>query len=320
MGEKLNKVEADATVVSVNISAGRGGIKRPVQHIVLDGFGIVGDAHRGRWHRQVSILMQKSIRKFADCIGRTFSPGEFAENIIISELDAAQVAILDRFSIGTAEIEVTQIGKECHDDKCSVYQNVGRCIMSDDGIFCRVIKGGTVKPGDKATLRQYIFTIKIITVSDRTARGESEDISGPRIRNMLQKYFDDRRWHIEIKKSIVPDDEQMLHQELQTALQINTDVIITTGGTGIGQRDITPDVIEPMCRKKIPGIMEHIRTKYGAKNPNALLSRSIAGVAGKTIIFALPGSTKAVSEYMTEILKILEHTIFMIHEIDVHRH
>ena len=94
--------------------------------------------------------------------------------------------------------------------------------------------------------------------------------------------------------------------------------MITTGGTGIGPKDFTPDVIRPMLDKEIPGLMDHIRLKYGAEKPNALISRSIAGVMGNTLVFALPGSVKAVNEYMEEILKSFWHMIYMLHGIDSH--
>ena len=96
------------------------------------------------------------------------------------------------------------------------------------------------------------------------------------------------------------------------------DAVFTTGGTGIGPRDITPDVIETMADRLIPGIMEHIRIQFGAEKPNALLSRSIAAVMGQTLVYALPGSVRAVSEYMGEILKTFEHALLMIHGIDAH--
>ncbi len=81
---------------------------------------------------------------------------------------------------------------------------------------------------------------------------------------------------------------------------------------------MTPDVVSSMANRIIPGIMEHIRMKYGEKNPKALLSRSIVGLIGRSLVYTLPGSVKAVKEYMEEILKTLEHCIFMVRGIDVH--
>ncbi len=96
------------------------------------------------------------------------------------------------------------------------------------------------------------------------------------------------------------------------------DLIFTTGGTGIGKRDITPETIKPLIDKEITGIMELIRVKYGAIKHNALISRSIAGVIGNSLIYSLPGSQKAVEEYMTEIIPTLMHSIFMLHDVKAH--
>jgi len=94
--------------------------------------------------------------------------------------------------------------------------------------------------------------------------------------------------------------------------------MITTGGTGIGQRDITVETVKPLLDKEIPGIMEAIRIKYGSQKPNALLSRGVAGLMNNTLVYTLPGSVKAVNEYMTEILKTLEHLIYMREGLDAH--
>ena len=94
--------------------------------------------------------------------------------------------------------------------------------------------------------------------------------------------------------------------------------MITTGGTGIGPRDFTHDVVRRLLDKEIPGIMEFIRIKYGTDKPAALLSRSVAGVMGKSLIFTLPGSLKAVNEYMAEISTSLMHMIHMLHGLDSH--
>ena len=96
------------------------------------------------------------------------------------------------------------------------------------------------------------------------------------------------------------------------------DIIFTTGGTGIGPDDFTPEVVKPFLNKEIPGIMEYIRLKYGSIKPNALLSRSIAGLAKESLVFTMPGSKKAVTEYMSEITPMLEHLGYMKMGIDNH--
>ena len=306
------------SVVSVNISKEKGIVKVPVDSITLNEFGIVDDAHAGAWHRQVSLLADERIQEFAKESNYPISYGAFAENISTSGIDLAKVAVLDRFFIGDVELEVTQIGKKCHGSGCAIYSEVGTCIMPKEGIFARVIKGGTIKAGDEMIYETRPLKISIITLSDRASRGEYEDLSGPMINKTLSEHFEARPWHPEFNNVIIPDDEQGLKREVTEALKNGGEIIFTTGGTGIGPRDITPDVMEAMFDKKIPGIMEHVRLKYGEKIPNALISRSTAGVIGSTQVYVIPGSVKAVKEYTDEIVKILEHAIFMMKGFDNH--
>jgi len=305
-------------VTSVNISDAKGTSKHPVKEIEIDERGIVGDAHAAHWHRQVSILSDEIIRDFETETGRKTTPGEFAENLTTNGLDLRAVGILDHLFVGDVDLEVTQIGKECHGDTCAIFKEVGRCVMPKEGLFARVVQGGTVKPGQPVQHVPRPLTIRIITVSDRAARGDYEDRSGPRIRELLDGFFADRRWHEQYETALVPDDADMIRNELRLARDEAVDVVFTTGGTGIAPRDVTPDVASELIDREIPGIMEHIRVKFGAEKPNALLSRSIAGTMKRTLVYTLPGSVKAVEEYMREILKTLEHLICTIHGLDRH--
>lgn len=152
----------------------------------------------------------------------------------------------------------------------------------------------------------------IVTLSDRAVRGEYEDRSGPEIAQLLKNTFVDA----ETEAVLIGDDADALRAQIGRAPKF--DAIITTGGTGIGPRDITPDVVNPLLDREIPGIMEFIRTKHAERLPSALLSRSVAGVIGTTLVYTLPGSVKAVREYMHEILRSLEHALQMIQGIDSH--
>jgi molybdopterin adenylyltransferase len=160
------------------------------------------------------------------------------------------------------------------------------------------------------------FKVHVITLSDRAHSGTYRDLSGPAVVKYVRYAMASAGWECEIKTTVMPDDAVTLRAALTEAPLM--DLIITTGGTGIGPRDITPDVVRPLLTREIPGVMEHIRVKYGMENPKALLSRAVAGAAGKTLIYTLPGSVKAVHEYMTEIIKTLEHTFYMLYGIDVH--
>lgn len=163
------------------------------------------------------------------------------------------------------------------------------------------------------------FTALVLTLSDRASKGIYEDKSGEVIVGQLNSYFENASAKASIQKEIIPDDAITLQQLLEKHIALQTDFIITTGGTGIGPRDITPEVVKPLLTKEIPGIMEVIRVKYGLQFASAALSRSIAGIADKSMIYCLPGSPKAVSEYMDEILKTLLHCHKMIHGSDDHK-
>lgn len=305
-------------VLSVNISKEKGTVKTPVSHIELTDKGVLGDAHSGPWHRQVSLLGQESFERFSQQSGRQLVFGEFAENITTQGLDLFNTLPLDRLSGDNVELEITQIGKECHGNACAIFKEVGNCIMPKEGIFARVIRPGIIKPGDELEYQPKIFRIKIITLSDRASRGDYQDRSGPRLIELLEKHFEGKARKIQTSNAIIPDDEILLRSLVNKAVDNQYDALFTTGGTGIGPRDITVETIKPLLRKEIPGIMEMIRLKYGAYKPNALLSGGIAGLAGNTLIYTLPGSVKAVNEYMEEILKTMEHLIYMRNGLDAH--
>lgn len=161
------------------------------------------------------------------------------------------------------------------------------------------------------------INVLIVTLSDRAHAGEYSDLSGPRIKEILTGFFREQNWSGELNLTLIPDDAALLEGILRSA-DNDYQVIFTTGGTGIGPRDITVETVRPLLSKEIPGVMEYIRVKYGSEKPNALLSRGVAGVLGKALIYTLPGSVKAVDEYMAEILKTLKHTLEMKSGIDKH--
>lgn len=305
-------------VLSVNTSEKKGTIKNPADSIQLSEIGVAGDAHSGKWHRQVSLLAAESITKFSEEAGRTIKYGEFAENITTEGLLLHECKPLDRFRNENVELEVTQIGKKCHGDNCSIFREVGNCVMPKEGIFARVLKYGIMKAGDELEYLPKIINIHIITLSDRASAGEYPDKSGPQIKNLAETYFSGINRRTAITNRLIPDDPEQLAQLIKSALSQKVDVVFTTGGTGIGPRDFTPETVRSLIEKEIPGIMELIRVKYGTEKPAALLSRSIAGVSGKTLIYALPGSVKAVTEYCHEILPTIEHSLYMMESLDSH--
>jgi MOSC domain-containing protein YiiM len=141
-------------IEAICISRAKGTVKEtvPVAELRVD-HGIVGDAHAGNWHRQVSLLPSESIAKVRDLLP-DLADGAFAENLVTSGIDLGGVNVGDRVAIADGVVlEVTQIGKECHQG-CAIRQITGDCIMPREGIFCRVLSGGRITPGSRADLQQ----------------------------------------------------------------------------------------------------------------------------------------------------------------------
>lgn len=138
-----------AKVVSVNISDVKGIRKHSVPYIdVKCHHGIVGDAHAGDWHRQISLLAEESIDTMRSVCPIELDDGIFAENINTRGIDLKHLSVGTRLKVGVTELEVTQIGKECHSD-CAIKKATGRCVMPTDGIFAIVIKEGRIQAGDE---------------------------------------------------------------------------------------------------------------------------------------------------------------------------
>ncbi len=305
-------------IVSLNISEKKGTIKTPRKELILNSEGILGDAHAGKWHRQISMLADESIKSFESELGRSIQHGEFAENITTLGLAIHKMKPFDRFVSEDLELEVTQIGKKCHGDNCEIFQKTGKCVMPTEGIFCRVINTGKLTTESILEYVPKIFRIKVITLSDRAFEGIYKDKSGPLIEKLSKDWFAAQGYLCETNRVVIPDEVPILQKELEQAASEHFDIIYTTGSTGIGPRDIAPNVISSFIDLEIPGIMDMIRLKYGAEKPNALLSRSQAGLKNKTLVFSLPGSTKAVQEYLKEIHTIVMHSFLMLHSIDNH--
>ncbi len=140
-----------AKVIAVCTSEQKGERKKPVDCVAVEtNRGIVGDAHAGEWHRQVSLLAMESIKKM-QAQGLDVTTGDFAENITTEGIDLPSLPLGTRLGIGDTLTEVTQIGKECH-TRCAIYHQAGDCVMPREGIFVKVLKGGTIKTGDAITI------------------------------------------------------------------------------------------------------------------------------------------------------------------------
>lgn len=141
-----------AKILAVCISERKGEQKHPVDRIELKvDHGIVGDAHAGNWHRQVSLLGTESVRKVQEKIDFELKPGDFAENVLTEGIVLYQLPVGTKLRLGTALCEVTQIGKECHYG-CAIRKAAGDCVMPREGIFVKVLEPGEARAGDELTL------------------------------------------------------------------------------------------------------------------------------------------------------------------------
>jgi len=153
---------------------------------------------------------------------------------------------------------------------------------------------------------KFPVKVTVITISDRASMGEYEDRSGPEIEKILQEQLPGAA----VSRSIVPDDAASILQAFEG--HTDADFILTTGGTGIGPRDLTPDVTETYCDRTVPGISELLRTVSYRETKTAVLSRGYAGVKGRTIIVNFPGSVKAVRLCTRTLVPVMEHAVKML--------
>jgi len=154
-----------------------------------------------------------------------------------------------------------------------------------------------------------MIRVAILTVSDSCAQGKREDVSGQTIKDMLPE------GGFEIcRKKIVADDHEKIVNELKHfSDKADIDVVFTTGGTGLGPRDVTPEATASVCERIIPGLGEMMRAEGLKKTKNAILSRGIAGICNKTLVINLPGSPRGVKESLEIILNVLPHAVDMMH-------
>lgn len=153
-----------------------------------------------------------------------------------------------------------------------------------------------------------MIEVGVLTISDKGARGEREDQSGKVIEEIVKKIDGEVKYY-----RIIPDEEEIIQDELVKAVdKLHLDLILTTGGTGLGKRDVTPEATLAVIEKEVPGISEIIRSESFKKTNRAILSRGVAGIRKKSLIINLPGSPKGVKESLEIILKALPHGIEII--------
>ena len=294
------------TVKAVCISSAKGTEKRPVEtgHF-LRNFGIEHDAHAGKWHRQVSLLSYDKVEEF-NKKGAMVTDGDFGENLLVEGIDFKNLPVGTILKAGDVTLRMTQIGKECH-SHCAIHQRVGDCIMPREGVFAEVLEEGDIYPGDEMTVTlpdpDRPFTAAVITLSDKGAKGERKDESGPAAAAMLEE----AGYEI-VETLILPDEPSLLKKELcRLADQRQVDLIITSGGTGFSLRDQTPEATMAVADRNAPGIAEYIRMRSAQITDRAMLSRGASVIRKGSLIINLPGSPKAVKESLGFILGALDH-------------
>ena len=294
------------TVRAVCISPAKGTEKRPVEygHFVKD-FGIENDAHAGKWHRQVSLLSYDKVQEF-NRRGAQVTDGDFGENLLVEGIDFTSLPVGTFFRCGTVTLRMTQIGKECH-SHCAIHQRVGDCIMPREGVFAEVLEEGNIHPGDVMTVTlpdpDRPFTAAVITLSDKGAKGERVDESGPAAAAMLKE-----AGYEVVETLVLPDEPALLKKELcRLADQRQVELILTSGGTGFSLRDQTPEATMAVADRNAPGISEYIRMRSAEIPDRAMLSRGVSVIRKGSLIINLPGSPKAVKESLGFIIGALDH-------------
>jgi len=277
----------------------------PAARLVAD-WGIEGDAHAGNWHRQVSLLSFERVEEFR-ARGAEIAEGAFGENLLVEGVDLRSLPVGTRLRCGGALLEITQVGKECH-DRCAIYHAMGDCIMPREGVFARVLEGGDIRTGDEVTVvvrGKRPYQAAVITLSDRCSSGEREDEAGPAIVQRLTEAG------YEVAETLLlPDDGELLKSHLiRLADQRQVDLILTTGGTGFAERDVTPEATLAVATRNAPGIAEAMRAHSLAITPRAMLSRGVSVIRKRTLIINLPGSPKACNECLDCVMDTLPHAL-----------
>lgn len=149
------------------------------------------------------------------------------------------------------------------------------------------------------------YTCAVLTVSDKGSRNERQDTSGPALCEMLLT-----QGYTVAAQSIVPDQIEAIQGAMRTWIdQQGIDLVVSTGGTGVAPTDVTPEAVRPLFDKEVPGMAEAMRQQSLLKTPNAMLSRGVAGIRGKSLIITLPGSQRAATENLAVVLPALAHAI-----------
>ena len=271
----------EGIIKAICISEQKGTEKHPVQDIdIIKNHGLENDAHAGKWHRQVSLLSYEKREEFK-AKGADVEDGAFGENLLVSGIEFTSYPVGTQFK-------------------------VGQCIMPHLGVFTRVIHGGHICVGDTVEVienKDSRMRVAVLTLSDKASTGQRKDESGPLIEKIMTEYG----YNVTSVTVIADDENEIVSQLINLSDRCQNDLILTTGGTGLSIRDVTPEATMKVMTRNVPGISEALRYESMKYTNKAMLSRGASVLRNQTLIINLPGSPKAVKESLDIILGPLKH-------------
>lgn len=296
-------------IEAICISARKGERKTPVPSAqAVERHGLAGDAHAGAWHRQVSLLAAADVAAMRERGLPDLKAGDFAENLVLADVPLHELGLGSRLRLGAGVVlTVTQLGKTCH-APCVIQHQTGDCIMPRRGLFARVEAGGGLRPGDPAAVLERVprerLQAVVLTLSDRCARGETQDTAGPAVAARLGAELGAHLY----TRRLLPDEPAEIESALRHYCDGHSiDLVLAVGGTGFAPRDVTPEAVRSVAERLTPGLDEAMRRASAALTPHAMLSRAVSGIRGRTLIVSLPGSERAAVENLDAILPALRH-------------
>jgi molybdenum cofactor synthesis domain-containing protein len=300
-----------ASIQAICVSEKKGERKTPVDTAqLLKDHGIERDAHAGDWHRQVSLLAASDVDIMRAKGLPGLKAGDFAENIVLSGIDLAELGLGSRLRLGSdVVVALTQIGKVCH-AHCAIYHQTGDCIMPRRGVFARVLEGGRLNAGDEVAVVEAVprtaLQCVVLTISDRCSRGETEDTAGPAVAALLGRELGAHLYALEI----IPDEQAQIEARIRHYANGHTiDLVCAVGGTGFSPRDVTPEAVSAVVDRPTPGLDEAMRQASLKITPHAMLSRATSGICGSTLVISLPGSERGSTQNIETLLPALGHGI-----------
>lgn len=291
-----------STIIAVCTSPERGTAKvAQAAAVLVRGHGLESDAHAGSWHRQVSLLAAEQLEPLLQG-GAPLSPGGHGENIVTRGLDLEALEAGRRVRVGDrAVLQITERGVAFPAQR----PPAGAAAR---GLLARVARGGRIRAGDPIATDPALdrFRYAVVTLSDRGAAGAREDTAGP----LAARLLDQALGGVLVAHELRPDDRPAIEATLiQLCDEELCDLVVTTGGTGLSPRDVTPDATLAVIDRQVPGMAEAIRAAGLVKTPHAMLSRAVCGQRGQSLILNLSGSPRAVQEQLEVVIPALPHAL-----------